>query len=657
MAELVARRHNPAEALLESEHLLTQYFSQSKVGFCILDTDFRYLAINQTLAEMNGVPAEFHVGKTVREVLGDFAELIEPQFQRVLKTREPILNLEISTTLHNRTEPGHWIEHYVPIKDATGEVRQIGVVAVEVTEQKKLSESLRGVSENLRQEKKRHQVMLEVSHALAAPWDARTLFPKISACLRRVLLQEYAALAVHDEDSGRLVRKAMDFPLRRSRVTDAEILPVHGPSRKSLLKRELLVLDRNQMQAFPVGTTDHLLSEGLHSLCCVPLLRPHGPIGVLVLGSTRVNAFKTDDLALLEQVGTQLAMALENAGAAHEIAQLRGRLKQGKLPPGSRTQLHFGEIVGESPALKQTLDQVTVVAPSNATVLLLGETGTGKGLIARALHRASKRKDRSFITLNCAAIPTGLLESELFGHEKGAFTGAVSQKIGRLELADKGTLFLDEIGEISLELQPKLLRVLQDHEFERLGGTRTIKVDMRLIAATNRDLAQSVLEKDFRSDLFYRLNVFPIRMPSLRERREDIPLLVHYFVRHFAEVLERKIDTVPVETMDALMNWHWPGNVRELENFIERSVILTESGELRAPLAEFHLETSTAAETSLEATERQYIIRILREAGGRMAGPGGAAERLGLKRSTLQSKMQRLGIARKDFAPATKIKS
>ena len=221
-----------------------------------------------------------------------------------------------------------------------------------------------------------------------------------------------------------------------------------------------------------------------------------------------------------------------------------------------------------------------------------------------------------------------------------------------MELADKGTLFLDEIGEISLELQPKLLRVLQDHEFERLGGTRTIKVDMRLIAATNRDLAHSVLEKEFRNDLFYRLNVFPIRMPSLRERREDIPLLVHYFVQRFAELLEREITWVPVETMNALMKWHWPGNIRELENFIERSVILTERGELRAPLAEFHMETVAAAEASLEVTERQYIIRILRETGGRLAGTGGAAQRLGVKRSTLQSKMQRLGIARKDFAPA-----
>jgi formate hydrogenlyase transcriptional activator len=282
--------------------------------------------------------------------------------------------------------------------------------------------------------------------------------------------------------------------------------------------------------------------------------------------------------------------------------------------------------------------------------LLLGETGTGKGLIARAIHRISKRKERPFITLNCAAIPTGLLESELFGHEKGAFTGAVSQKIGRLELADKGTLFLDEIGEIPLELQPKLLRVLQDHEFERLGGTRTIKVDLRLIAATNRELARSVAEKEFRSDLFYRLNVFPIRMPSLRERREDIPLLVRYFVRKFALAMDRDIHSIPRETMDALLNWHWPGNVRELENFVERSVILTEGTALRAPLAEFLAETLSSAEHSLEGTEREYIVRVLRETGGMISGPRGAAKRLGVKRTTLQSKMQRLGIRRTEYS-------
>jgi formate hydrogenlyase transcriptional activator len=654
LSDVVSRSREPAEALLESEQLLAAYFSASKVGFCILDTDLRYLAINHTLAEMNGIPAEAHLGKSLREMLGDAAEVIEPQCRRVLATGQPIIDLEISTVLPTRTEAGHWIEHYIPVKATTNEVRQIGVVVVEITEQKRLEESLRGVSQRLREEKKRHQVLMEVSRVLAAKWDVRQVFPKISAYLRRVLRQEYAALTVHDEKSGQLVRQAVDFPLRKGPAVDIEINSAKDPHGKALLERAPLIFSKDEMQGFAEGTTDHLLAEGLQALCCVPLLRPKGPLGVLVLGSTRPEAFTTDDLTLLNQVAAQLAIAIENARTAHEVEQLRSRLGHEKrfLEGEPRTHLHFEEIIGESSAVTHVLDQVAIVAASDATVLILGETGTGKGLVARAIHNTSKRRDRNFITLNCAAIPTGLLESELFGHEKGAFTGAVSQKIGRLELADKGSLFLDEIGEIPLELQPKLLRVLQDHEFERLGGTRTIKVDLRLIAATNRDLARSVAEKEFRSDLFYRLNVFPIRLPSLRERREDIPLLVRYFVQKFARGMDRGIETVPSETMNTLANWDWPGNVRELENFIERSVILTEGTALRAPLADLQTQSlgSGATEHTLEGAEREHIIRVLRETRGMISGPTGAARRLGLKRTTLQSKIRRLGITRRDYA-------
>jgi formate hydrogenlyase transcriptional activator len=651
MADVVSRSHDPAEALLESEPLLTTYFNASRVGLVILDTSLRFLAINHALAEMNGIPAEAHLGKSLREVLGDLAEFLEPQYRRVFETRQPVLNLEVSSILPTRTEPGHWIGHFIPILDAKDEVTQVGGVVVEITEQKKLEESLRGVSETLQEEKKRQQVMMEVSRALAAKSDVWQAFPQISAYLRRVLRQEYAALAVHDEKSGKLIRQALDFPLRKWPLGANEINPANDPGGKALLERQPLIFTKDEMQGLPAGITDHLLAEGLQSLCCVPLLRPKGPQGVLILGSTRADAFKTDDLTLLDQVAAQLAIALENARAAREVEQLRSRLEQDQrhLEGETRTQLHFEEIIGESPALQQMLGQVAIVAASDATVLILGETGTGKGLIARSIHRASKRKDRSFITLHCAAIPTGLLESELFGHEKGAFTGAVSQKIGRLELADKGTLFLDEIGEIPLELQPKLLRVLQDHEFERLGGTRTIKVDLRLIAATNRDLAKSVAENEFRSDLFYRLNVFPIRTPSLRERRGDIPLLIRYFVLKFARGMDRGIESIPSETMDALVNWDWPGNVRELENFIERSVILTDGTALRAPLADLQGGTSSSVERSLEGAERELIIRVLRETGGMISGPTGAAGRLGLKRTTLQSKMQRLGITRRDY--------
>jgi formate hydrogenlyase transcriptional activator len=639
------------EALMESEQLLAAYFKASRVGLGVLDTDFRYLLVNDTLAEMNGVPAAKHLGHSVRDILGDFAELIEPQFRQVLATGQPIADLELSFMLPTRTEAGHWIEHYIPIKDATGKVKQIGVIVVEVTEQKKLEESLRGVSERLRQEKKRHEVLMEVSRLLASKWDVREVFPQISAYLRRVLRQEYAALALHDEKTGQLLPQAIDFPLGKNKSVGGEIGTAKGPGGKALQDRASLILSGAELQGLDPGIAANLTSEGLKSLCCVPLLRPKGPLGVLILGSTRTDAFHTDDLTLLNQVSAQLAIALENARSAREVEQLKQRLKQERhyMEGEPRAQLHFEEIIGESAVLKRVLDQIAIISASDATVLILGETGTGKGLVARAIHRTSKRKGRNFITLNCAAIPTGLLESELFGHEKGAFTGAVSQKIGRLELADQGTLFLDEIGEIPLEMQPKLLRVLQDHEFERLGGTRTIKVDLRLIAATNRDLAKSIAQKQFRSDLFYRLNVFPIRLPSLRERRDDIPLLVRYFVRKFASRKDHQIETIPNETMDELMKWHWPGNLRELENFIERSVILTEGTALRAPLAEFHAETAGTADPSLEATEREAIIRVLREAGGVIAGPTGAARRLGLKRTTLQSKMQRLGITREDY--------
>ena len=635
-------------SLTEWEELLRTVSNASGVGLCVLDTELRYVAINNTMAQMNGVAAHAHLGKSVRDVLGDFAELVEPQFAGVISTGQAVLNREISAVLPTRSEPGHWIEHYVPIKDSSGQVAQIGVVAVEITEQKKLEDSFRSVSEKLKAEKKRSHVVAEVGRLLADKWDVR-LFPKVSAYLRRILRQEYAALFLHDEKSGKLVRQAIDFPLGKG--PGLEISAPHDPAAKALRQRSSLIFSKAQMKGLNSNVTKHFLTEGLQSLCCVPLIRPKGALGVLILGSTRADAFGSEDLMLLNQVAAQLAIALENSRIAREIEQLKSRLGHEKsyLEGEIRTRLHVEGIIGESRALNSVLNKVAVVSDSDATVLLLGETGTGKGLVARAIHATSKRKNKSFITLNCAAIPTGLLESELFGHEKGAFTGAVRQKIGRLELADQGTLFLDEVGEISPELQPKLLRVLQDQEFERLGGIRTIKVDLRLIAATNRDLARSVAEKEFRSDLFYRLNVFPIWLPPLRERREDIPVLVRYFVRKFAARMDRFIETIPTETMQAMVHWDWPGNVRELENFIEHSVILTEGTALRAPLAEIKADSRLVV-TSLENTEREHILKVLRDSGGTISGPHGAARRLGVKRTTLQSKMKRLGITPKDYS-------
>ena len=347
-------------------------------------------------------------------------------------------------------------------------------------------------------------------------------------------------------------------------------------------------------------------------------------------------------------------------GAAMDIARLRemadrlqdarDKLAQEKsyLESEIQAELGFEEIIGQSPALREVLKNVRVVAPTDSTVLLLGETGTGKELVARSLHKLSARREKTFIKLNCAAVPSGLLESELFGHEKGAFTGAVSQKVGRIELADKGTLFLDEIGELPLELQPKLLRVLQDREFERLGGVHTLRVDVRIISATNRDLHQDIADKNFREDLFYRLNVFPISLPALRERRSDIPILVHHFVSKHAARMGKRIDMVPVETMTVLQNWNWPGNIRELENMIERMVILTKGRLLAAPPAGLDV-MQDVTDDNLTEMEREHIIKILRETHGVLSGTDGAASRLGVKRTTLQSMLKRHGIELQDY--------
>jgi formate hydrogenlyase transcriptional activator len=643
------------DSLSDPEKLLANaYFSSSTLGFCILDAEFRYLAINNTLAEMNGIPSSDHLGKTVREVLGDFADLIEPQFRHVRETGEPVLDLKVSALLPTRKEVGHWVEYYFPLKDRTGTVTRIGVIVAETTEQNRIQDTLQQLAGSLKHQKARLQMLLDVGSILSSDWNIQQVFPRISARIRRVLRHEYAGFSLRDANTGLLVRQAEDFPLGKGHTSTTPIGSTNSPGARSLEERSSLVFSQEQMQGFPAEIAQQYVAEGLQSLCCVPLLRPKGPLGVLVLGSTRKNAFQPDDVKLLDEVASQLAVALENHRAAAEIETLKQRLAEERayLESEIRSEGHFAEIIGDSPALKKVLDQVVTVAASNATVLILGETGTGKELIARAIHRLSRRNASAFIKVNCAAIPTGLLESELFGHEKGAFTGAVTQKVGRMELADGGTLFLDEVGEIPLELQPKLLRVLQDQEFERLGGNRTIKVNIRLIAATNRDLASTVAEGEFRSDLYYRLHVFPILVPPLRQRREDIPLLVRYFVRKFAQRMDRQIETIPKETMNALTQWPWPGNVRELENLMERSVILSEGFALRVPLSELRAAPSALnpSDHTLDSAERAHIISVLRATGGVLSGPNGAARRLGLKRTTLQSKMQRLKITARDYS-------
>jgi formate hydrogenlyase transcriptional activator len=397
----------------------------------------------------------------------------------------------------------------------------------------------------------------------------------------------------------------------------------------------------------------HLLSEGVKSFCSIPLHSHDRILGTLNIGRLREDAFTRDDVELLTQVAQQIAIAVENGLAYREIAELKEKLNEEKLylEHEIRTEHNFEEIVGDSVPLKHVLTQVEIVAPTDSTVLIQGETGTGKELIARAIHNLSGRRSRTFVKLNCAAIPTGLLESELFGHERGAFTGAIAQKIGRFELANGGTLFLDEVGDIPLELQSKFLRVLQEQEFERLGSNRTIRVDIRLVAATNRDLAQMVTDKQFRSDLYYRLNVFPVLNPPLRERSEDVPSLVQYFTQKFAARMNKRITNVPTDTMAALSRYHWPGNIRELENFIERAVILSRGSSLAAPLTELKRRSSASDGDSrglstLEDAEREHIRQALQQTNWFVGGPAGAAARLGMKRTTLQSKMAKLGIER-----------
>ncbi len=506
----------------------------------------------------------------------------------------------------------------------------------------------------LQHERDHLRMLLEINNVLVANLETRELFAAIASCMRRVMQHEYTSLALYDAEADALRLHAVDATGNIPPIPEGTIAPIGETvagvaftSRKPFLCHN--AEEENLLQRFPSEITRRLAEAGVKSACCVPLITRNRVLGTLNVASLRPNAFDEKDADVLTQVANQITIAIENARAYTQIAELKNRLAEEKLylEDELRTEYNFEEIIGESPALKRVLKQVEIVGPSDATVLLLGETGTGKELIARALHNLSPRRERTLVKLNCAAIPTGLLESELFGHEKGAFTGAIERKIGRVELAHDGTLFLDEIGDIPLELQPKLLRVLQEQEFERLGSTRTIRVNLRLIAATNRDLPQMVAERQFRTDLFYRLNVFPIVIPPLRERQEDIALLVRYFAQKYSRRMNKRIDTIPAEALEAIGRYPWPGNVRELENFIERAVILSPGSTLKIALGE--LKGGAAVVSSgktLEAAEREHILNALKETEWVLAGPRGAAARLGMKRTTLQSKMKRLGIAR-----------
>ena len=504
----------------------------------------------------------------------------------------------------------------------------------------------------LAQERDRLRVLLEVNNAMVSKLDLHALLNAISASLRRVIHHEYTSLALYEEDKNEMRVLALDFPQGKGLIHEEMLVPLEGSIAGSAFRnRRPVVLDYAAMQGFDSPTSRLMRDEGVRSMVSMPLITHDRALGTLSLASLRDAAFQQGDVDLLVQVAGQVAIAVENALAFQEIDELKNKLAQEKLylEDEIRSEMNFEEIVGESPLLRAVLKQVETVAPTDSAVLIQGETGTGKELIARAIHNLSSRRDHTFVKVNCAAIPAGLLESELFGHERGAFTGAIAQRIGRFELAHRGTIFLDEVGDIPLELQPKLLRVLQEQEFERLGSVRTIRVDVRLVAASNRDLDEMVAARTFRSDLFYRLRVFPLVMPPLRERQDDIPTLVRYFVQKYARRMNRAVETIPSETLDLLVRYSWPGNIRELENLIERAVIVSPGPVLRVPLSELKppAEPASGELLTLQAAEREHILKALEATNWVLAGPRGAAARLGMKRTTLQSRMRRLGVARR----------
>src|SRR5579871_922099 len=492
------------------------------------------------------------------------------------------------------------------------------------------------------------KLTLDLTNQVVSNLELQDLLHAASGSVRRVMQCDAAAIMLADAECAFLRVHALDFPESRGIFTEGVLVPIEGTMPGDAFKnRKPVVVNRLDPAEMPPEMYRKAAGEGLNSFCDLPLISRNRLLGVLAVAKRVENAFDDDEVAFLTQVANQVAIGVENALAYSEIADLKDRLAQEKLylEDELRGEMDFEGIVGQSSALRHVLNLVETVAPSDSTVLMLGETGTGKELIARAIHERSRRRDRTFVKLNCAAIPTGLLESELFGHERGAFTGAISQKIGRLELSDQGTLFLDEVGDIPIEIQPKLLRALQEREFERLGGTRTQKVNVRLVAATNRELERMVESREFRSDLYYRLNVFPIRIPPLRERPEDIPLLVRYFTQKYGRRMEKQIESIPAGVMKQLSAWLWPGNIRELENFIERSVILTHGPALQVPIGELGGGKAPGGQPGTrEAEEREEILRVLKETRGRVAGPQGAAARMGLKRTTLISRMKKLGV-------------
>ena len=629
-------RKRVEEALRASELNLRLVVDSIPQFITVIDPEGRVLYANQLLLE--------YIGRNLEELkANDFPGMIfhPDDFERLRDERQKALasGVPFELEVRSRRNDGQYrwfLVRYNPLRDEREKVLRWYASATDIDDRKKAEDRL--------------QLLLDVTNQVVSNLQLRDLLGAISASVRRVMRCDLVAVFLPDSEGSRLQTLGLDFPESKGFIRQ-DSCSMEG-SLGGFVFRTGKPWTGNAADVLQLGLEDdNVIPEGLKTGCLLPLVSRNRVLGLLGLGRRDENAFSQSDIEFLTQVASQIAIGVENALEYEQITEAKDRLTEQTfyLENEIRLEHNFEEIIGNSPRLKAVLESVRIVAPADSTVLIQGETGTGKEVIARAIHNLSSRKHQAFVKVNCAAIPLGLLESELFGHEKGSFTGAIAQRIGRFELAHKGTLFLDEVGDIPLELQPKLLRVLQEQEFERLGSTRTQRVDVRVLAATNASLTQMVAEKKFRSDLYYRLNVFPIDVPPLRDRRDDIPLLVHYFANKYARRMGKQIESIPKETMDALSRYSWPGNIRELQNLMERAALLSSGPSLRVPLAEILTDSSLSSAgggNALQQAEREQIVRALRESNWVVGGARGAAARLGLKRTSLAYKMQKLGISR-----------
>jgi len=635
------------------DQLLASFVSAPNVGVAIVDVQFRYRGINEALAAMNGLPAKSHFGRTMKEVLGDFADKVQPLCEHVVATGKPLLNMHVTGKLPEREEPGHWVENYFPLFDQDGHVSRVCAIVVEITEHKKLEQSFRELQNERRHGTLQLKNLLELHQRLASESDPDEFAGAVTCFVNRYIPHDFAGLVLEEKTLQRLGMNPQGLERKEGLRS---VLAFSDADRRTNLPATTVISEASPPQT---DFWEPVLGRGIGSILRLSLVSAREVLGTLHLASPMSRAFEGMERTLVEQIAELVSLAIDYACASRDPHRALKTLPEAGLrsveaeecPSALRSRPEFAEIVGKSKALGLVLAEVEKVAPTDSCVLLLGEPGTGKELVARTIHQLSRRADRPFFKVNCAAIAPDCLESELFGQEDGVLPRAMPQKIGRLEEAHQSTVLLEEIGALPLELQYKLLRVLQDGEFERVGSKRTIRVDIRIIAATNLNLVEEAARGLFRSDLFYRLNVFPICMPALRERRGDIPLLARQFVSKFGTLSGKNIESIPTRLMESLVLWDWPGNVRELENYVERAVKLTSGRSLCAAAPQTEQPTEARVSLTLESVERAHIVEILRQTGGKLSGRRGAAARLGLKRTTLQSKLRRLGIRRVDYIP------